>query len=124
MVCSAGPVAPSSTLRAEDRPAAVEELLVRTTLEWKVLAHAEFPIRMLVFARCHVLGHAPMFVGLIVLRVLARHVAGPLRRDLVLQVARLPHQMQVLRIRQRSLPKAARFLLLTVPWRANLRFLP
>lgn len=65
-----------------------------------------------------------MFVRLIILRVLTSHVAGPLRRDLVLQVATVSHQLQVLRVGQRPLPKAAHVLLLAVPWRRSRRFLP
>lgn len=65
-----------------------------------------------------------MFVRLIIFRVLRSHVAGPLRRDLVLQVATVPHQLQVLRVGQRPLPKAARVLLLAVPWRRSRRLLP
>lgn len=49
-ILTTGRVVPSSTLCAEDRPASVEEALVRTALEWKVLAHAELPIQILVFA--------------------------------------------------------------------------
>lgn len=65
-----------------------------------------------------------MFVRLIILRVLTSHVAGPLWRDLVLQVATVPHQVQILRVGQRPLPKAARVLLLAVPRRRNPRLLP
>ena len=50
MILTTRRVVPDSTLCAEDRPASAEEALVRTTLEWKVLAHAELPIQILVFA--------------------------------------------------------------------------